>query len=75
MSEADEVFQNLGYIKAHDENFIYYNNLKNDSVIEFNLVKKVIRAYDWEDETLGYGIELEELQAIVKKAKELGWEV
>lgn len=75
MSKADEMFDDLGYVKVHDEDHIYYNNLNSGCTIEFNKVKKVIRSYDYETEVFGFGIELEELQAINEKVKELGWEV
>lgn len=70
---ADEMFQKLGYIKTQDnKNLIEYTKNKDGDLFEI---------YFWRDdntisksyyENMGY-IEMQELQAINKKCKELGW--
>ena len=71
MSKADEMFENLGYEKAEIDIFIQFNKIKEQISINFNTKEKTI------SKTEGYRdsipITYEELQAINKKVKELGW--
>lgn len=77
MSKADKMFKELGYKKEVDNKdkvrYITLINEKNDLfIIEIWKLDKVI----WISPTnLHYSteIELEELQAINEKVKELGW--
>ena len=64
MSEADELFDELGYEKKHDNRrrIVYKKVL---AEIEFNLKQKYI--------FVDFGLDMQELQAINKKVKELGW--
>lgn len=71
MSKADEMFEELGYSKlsevGNNERVIIYRNTKG-KYIQFNhLVKKVSLEgnYKW--------VDMQELQAINEKIKELGW--
>lgn len=64
MSEADELFDELGYEKKHDNKrrIVYKKPL---AEIEFNLKQKYI--------FVDFGLDMQELQAINKKVEELGW--
>lgn len=64
MSEADELFDELGYEKKHDnKRRIVYKKMF--AKIEFNCVFKEI--------DVDFRINMQELQAINKKVEELGW--
>ena len=69
---ADELFEKLHYCKSRDENNIYYHNLSNDCVIQFDLIMKSVSIYDYETE-LRSGMTMEELEAVNAKCKELVW--
>lgn len=62
MSEADELFDELGYEKKHDNkrHVVYRYSL---GEIEFKLKNKLI--------FVDFGLDMQELQAIYKKCKEL----
>lgn len=76
---ADEMFEELGYVKVIDENNIYYNRQLsnyNTKVMQFKTFINTVVVYlkDAEGEMLGTdSITMPELQAINKKCKELGW--
>ena len=64
MNEVDELFDELGYEKKHDNRRrIVYKKLF--AKIEFNIVFKEINVDSC--------INMQELQAINKKCQELGW--
>lgn len=64
MNEVDELFDELGYEKKHDNRrHIVYKKLF--AKIEFNIVFKEINVDSC--------INMQELQAINMKCKELGW--
>lgn len=71
MSKADEMFKKLGYIKTEgawrEDNklqIVSYNG--NETLIEFIL--------DTKNVFIGSFLNIQELQAINEKCKELGWE-
>lgn len=69
MSEADRLFEELGYKKTINFKEIVYEN--GDKIITFNLDKKSITCTNFYD---GFeSIDIQELQAINMKCKELGW--
>lgn len=64
MSKADEMFDEIGYEKIHDnKRRITYKNFFGK--IEFYMKNKWIYT--------NFNIEMQELQAINEKVKELGW--
>lgn len=75
MSEADKMFEELGYEKAEDirENtgYVYFKNEKHfiyyeyPKIIFHNKIKKLTIQNDY--------LTMQELRAIVVKIKELGW--
>lgn len=66
---ADEMFEELGYKEEVKYRERVYEN--NDKIITFNLEKKSIICNNFYD---GYeSINMQELQAINAKVKELGW--
>jgi len=71
MSNADELFEEMGYVKVHDKNHIYYNNRELDCTIEFDLNRRLICIGN-EDNYVSY-CTMQELKAINKKCEELGW--
>ena len=76
MTEADKMFEELGYEKAEDnEDFIAYQNREIAKLIEIYCNRKTISVYEVIDnETLLTGeITMPELKAINKKCEELGW--
>lgn len=70
---ADEIFEKLGYVKVIDENHIYYNNLKWEYTIVFDLLSKTFIGYIDEDTEASLSVDMQELKAINQKCKELGW--
>ena len=81
MSEADKLFEELGYEKI-DNNKIKYirfirqvNKTTNESINFHKIFKKVeVYFYDFEDrQELTKPISIEELKAINLKCKQLGW--
>lgn len=73
MSKADEIFYKLGYGYATTyENGLFYHNGDNDRTICFDRVNKKVSAYNY-DTVEAIGIDINELQVINQKAKELGW--
>lgn len=70
MSEADKMFEELGYDKCELEIFIDYLSRENSHVITFRKDMKVVNS------SCGIGSEyitMQELKAIQTKCKELGW--
>lgn len=71
MSEADKMFEELGYIKQEteweeDEQVHYYiTYISNDTLIDFSLDSKYINIISI--------VNMQELKAINLKCKELGW--
>lgn len=78
MSEANKMFEKLGYEKQE----IYYNSDidtikylrtgKYSSSVEFKFNRKTVVVYFGENNTAG-NITMDILQAINEKCKELGW--
>lgn len=75
MSKADEMFDLLGYKKIENGkiiNIIKYINDKENIEISFDISEKLIAV---SDKRISYNwINVDELQAINEKVKELGWE-
>lgn len=69
MTNADKMFEELGYIK-HENNFGIYYHDKEDKWGEYTAI-----VFDKEDKTLHFEIyiTMQELKAINQKCKELGW--
>lgn len=64
MSEADKMFEELGYYKTSEKEFIIYTT-------ELNTIE-----FDTENQMIYFGeswIDMDDLKAINKKVKELGW--
>ena len=72
MSKADEMFEKLGY-KKENSDFIFsrfqeeWTNIELDKTISFNTDYKYFSIID----NGGFGINIQELQAINEKVKEL----
>lgn len=80
MSEADKMFEELGYKKIYDKDntVVYVNNEMLE--IQFDITYKSIDiSKDTGEEVFGntiydsVSIKLDDLQAINEKCKELGW--
>lgn len=75
---ADEIFEELGYIKKEEKNYVRYNNFGNTyfgEIIDFDLKNKKFRLTNKTchgNTHFRYG-NMQELQAIKKKCEELGW--
>lgn len=70
---ADEMLKNLGYEKVTDDKYSFeYRKILDDDLFEIDFWKedKTISKNYYRE--IGY-ITLQELQAINKKCKELGW--
>ena len=64
MSEADKMFEELGYEKIEEDRVLIYTHELN--TIEFNLENKLLyMGENW--------IDIDDLKAINKKCEELGW--
>ena len=72
MSEADKLFEELGYEKEeYNPDVIYYtSNILNTIYFAFN--KNTKKVCFIENNEAG-DISMEELQAIIQQCKELGW--
>lgn len=71
MSEADEMFEKLGYIKESD----YYYHSKEEA-IKHKHIRFMRQTKEFIVESklrFSYEVTLQELQAINEKVKELGW--
>lgn len=73
MSEADKLFEELGYVKKEvhgmiSERIAYVDSGNDDIEIVFHLDYQLIYTKNYE------GITMQELKAINMKVKELGWE-
>ena len=74
MSEADEMFEELGY-KKKELDFIFsrfweeWENKDLAKAFSFNYQYKILDITDKN----GYGVTMQELQAINKKVEELEW--
>lgn len=72
MSKADEMFEELDYIKIHCKEGFFWHNNENNKVVLFNLNKHEWSVYDYDTEkSLGYGDKL--LKAILQQELELKW--
>ena len=74
MSNADEIFEELGYKKHTNNNqigYYQYDNYNNMILILFTVDKKTVALRY--DECYAPAIDMQELQAINEKVKELGW--
>lgn len=69
---AREMFEELGYsLEAHNEYTIKYSKEECDyTTFDFNLKKKKIYSRFM---SVTHGITLDELKAVIRQAKELGW--
>lgn len=70
MSEADKMFEELGYKKIEDESFIRYfkeSNRRCDDIMFYKRPKTVHINNKWNC------LNMKLLQAINKKVEELGW--
>lgn len=69
---AREMFKKLGYsLEAHNEYTIKYSKEECDyTTFDFNLKKKKIYSRFM---SVAHGITLDELKAVIRQAKELGW--
>ena len=78
MSKADEMFEELGYKKKEEKNYIRYNNFGNTyfgEIIDFDLKNKKFRLTNKTcqgNTHFRYG-SMQELQAIYEFCKEKGW--
>lgn len=72
MTEADNIFEKLGYTKHENERSVYYKYKKFGNMIDFNLRSKEIHFHSDGIDTIG-SITLQELKAINKKVQELRW--
>lgn len=78
MTKADEMFEELRYIKKEEKNYIRYNNFGNTyfgEIIDFDLKNKKFRLTNKTcqgNTHFRYG-SMQELEAIYQKCKELGW--
>lgn len=70
MSKADEMFKELGFKQLKYENYISFESENRE--IEFDIKEKSISVACKEDGFYAY-FDMQELQAINKKCKELGW--
>ena len=68
---AGEMFEELGYsLEAHNEYTIKYSKEECDyTTFDFNLKKKIYSRFM----SAAHGITLDELKAVIRQAKELGW--
>ena len=84
MSEADKIFEDLGYRKKEVDYLIIYTkhfnkkerNELNAVVIGFDKLKKQVYGFSYYngiDYGLTVDIPMQELKAINKKCEELGW--
>ena len=81
MSEADKLFEELGYIKKKEHEFKEVKN--DDEVTELILYKNEVKGEEiefWNDKTISKMccfdvsyLTIQELHAINKKCEELGW--
>ena len=74
MSKADEMFEELGYKKDEKRkiiNIIKYINDRENIEITFDTLEKLIAVSDKGDSYNWFNVD--ELQAINEKVKELGW--
>lgn len=69
---AREMFEELGYsLEANNEYTIKYSKEECDyTTFDFNLKKKKIYSIFM---SAAHGITLDELKAVIRQAKELGW--
>lgn len=79
---ADKMFEELDYRKNEDERVIiydyiqYFNHFRTFKKISFYKLDKGISLYNYnitEEMKIDYNLTMQELKAINKKCKELGW--
>lgn len=69
MSKADEMFEELGYEKQHEGTY-----KREKQTIVFYFDTKEVAIYKKDENGIGIDfIDMQELQAINEKVKELGW--
>lgn len=77
MSKADEMFEKLGYKKKQIGQYIEYcktdNSVKEEYVISFMMKTVMATLYSQQSIKMPLALEIQELQAINMKCKELGW--
>lgn len=83
MSEADKLFEELGYKKIEDKHNIDFNKLykfnngdKINEKIRFCKLDKYVHIENYNYDsgiTFGKYLDMQELKAIYKKCEELGW--
>ena len=69
MSEADKMFEELGYVCKEEDGMLIYLN-ENGADISFGLDKHFVYVGE---EMNAMWIDMKELKAINKKCEELGW--
>lgn len=80
MSEADKLFQELGYDKKYyyKETELYeevesYKDSKKCNCIQFDIFNKTFCKFNADDSEDDLDFSMQELKAINKKCEELGW--
>ena len=72
MSKADKMFEKLGYVLTKDRfarEIMVHRYQKANKIVTFKIKEKYFIIVDLEED----GIDMQELQAINEKVKELGW--
>ena len=70
---ADEMFERLGYKLEHRYKNIILIYCKNNTCIQFDIEHKTFCKFEESDSCTICDINMQELKAINKKCKELGW--
>lgn len=71
MSEADKIFEELGYKIVNNNLILVYRKQQEDSTKDY--ISFYLEAKTLEVQKFWCGITMQELQAINKKCEELGW--
>ena len=74
MSEADKLFQELGYDEKHYyEEVELYRDSKKCNCIQFDIFNKTFCKFNQDDSEDVLDFSILELKAIYKKCQEMGW--
>ncbi len=73
MSKADKMFKELGYEKYENHYSIDYSIEMIECCITFWKDDKTVQAYENHEDCEAKWLNMQELNALYEKAKELGW--